>query len=190
MEWTIVRLQVQRSPLKPGRAPNRWYDPTPLQSVASLELSDDGSIGVTDAGERVLDVHNRTHSQSRDPKGRGGFSVMGTGDYFALRSIYGPHLADGLAGESAIVDAPEGLAGSDFPEVMTIRTHDGPLQLHRFRVAEPCVEFTRFCLQLPPDSPVDQTLKDTLKALDSGARGYKGSATSAGTVRIGDSIAR
>lgn len=189
MEWTIVRLQVQRSPLKPGRAPARWYDPTPLQSVAALELSDDGGIGVTAAGERVLDVHNRTHPQSRDPKGRSGFSVMGTGDYLALRKTYGQHLADGIAGESAVVDAPDGLAGSDFPEVMTIRTHDGPLELHGFRVADPCVEFTRFCLQRPPDSPVDQTLKDTLKALDGGARGYKGSATSAGIVRLGDTIA-
>lgn len=189
MEYAVIRLQVQRSPLKPGTAPHRWYDPSPLAEVVSLDLDDDGGIGVTDGGEHVIDVHNRTHPQTRDAKGRGGISVMGTGDYVALRDRYGPHLLDGIAGESVLVDAPDGLAGRELPETIVIRTAAGSVDLQGFRVAEPCVEFTRFCLRREPDEPVDQQIKDHLALLDGGARGYKARVTVPGTIRIGDLLA-
>lgn len=38
---------------------------------------------------------------------------MGTGDYAHLRSRYGNHLTEGIAGETILVDAPKGLAGLD-----------------------------------------------------------------------------
>ncbi len=188
MDYAVIRLQVQRSPLKPGKAPRRWYDPSPLAEVVSLDLDADGGIGVTGGGERVIDVHNRRHPQTRDAKGRGGVSVMGTGDYLALRERYGPHLVDGIAGESVLVEAPDGLADRELPETIVIRTAAGTVELQGFRVAEPCVEFTRFCLQRQPDVIVDQQIKDHMALLDGGARGYKGRVTIPGTIRIGDLV--
>lgn len=114
---------------------------------------------------------------------------MGTGDYVALRDRYGPHLLDGIAGESVLVDAPDGLAGRELPETIVIRTAAGSVDLQGFRVAEPCVEFTRFCLRREPDEPVDQQIKDHLALLDGGARGYKARVTVPGTIRIGDLLA-
>jgi len=188
MDYAVIRLQVQRSPLKPGKAPRRWYDPSPLAEVVILDLDADGGIGVTGGGERVIDVHNRRHPQTRDAKGRGGISVMGTGDYLALRERYGPHLVDGIAGESVLVDAPDGLGGREMPETIVIRTAAGTVELQGFGVAEPCVEFTRFCLRRQSDEPVDQQIKDHMLLLDGGARGYRGRVSIPGAIRIGDLV--
>ena len=38
---TIVRLQIQRSSLKLGERPRRWFDPSPLLEVPALSLSPD-----------------------------------------------------------------------------------------------------------------------------------------------------
>ena len=35
----IVRLQIQRSPLKTGEKPNRVYDPSPILAVNELTLT-------------------------------------------------------------------------------------------------------------------------------------------------------
>ena len=39
----IVNLQIQRSSLKLGEKPNRWFDPAPLLPVAELTLTPDGA---------------------------------------------------------------------------------------------------------------------------------------------------
>lgn len=186
MKFSVVRLQVQRSPLKAGTAPRRWYEPSLLQQVRALQLTEDGAIGITDNGEQILDVHNRQHPQTRDPKGRAGVTVMAVGDYQQLRARYGDHLVDGIAGESILVDAEPGLAGGRHPESVQLHCTNRSVALEDFRVANPCVEFTRFCLQLPPDSAVDSHLRDTLAALGGGARGYRARVAGAGTVQVGD----
>ncbi len=151
-------------------------------------MSDDGAVGITADGERIVDVHHRHHPQTRDPQGRGGISVMGTGDYRVLRERYGPHLVDGIAGESVLVDADPGLAGIALPDSIEVQGADETLVLQDFRVADPCVEFTRFCLRLPASAPVDARLKETLKALGDGARGYRAWVAGRGTVRVGDRL--
>lgn len=187
VNFPVIRLQVQRSPLKPGRAPERWYDPAPLQQVEVLEMTPDGAIGTTADGERILDVHHRRHQQTRDPKGRGGISVMGTGDYRVLRERYGPHLVDGIAGESVLVEADPGLAGLDLPDSVRL-VGDHTLELREFRVANPCVEFTRLCLRLPFDSPVDDRITQGLVDLGAGARGYRAWVAGDGPIRLGDRL--
>lgn len=185
---TIVRLQIQVDPLKIGKAPNRYYDPAALQSVPQLALSPDGSFGVTESGERIIDVHHREHPATRDAKGRAGVTVMGTGDYAVLRERFGEHLVDGIAGESILVDAPEGLAGRDLPPTATLQLATGNLVLHDVRVADPCIEFTRFCLRRDPFDEVDQALRDTLESLGGGARGYRAIASGPGLVSLGDTL--
>lgn len=187
-DYRIVRLQVQRSPAKAGKAPLRFYDPSSLVPVGSIEASPKGVRGVADDGEVIVDIHHQEHPKSRDRKGRAGILFMGTGDYAALRERYGDHVIDGIAGETVLLDAPDGLAGQDLPDTVTITTAAGPLELHSVRVADPCVEFSRFCLRQQVSPTVDDTVKQTLKDLDGGARGYRSIASSTGTIAVGDIV--
>jgi hypothetical protein len=72
--------------------------------------------------------------------------------------------------------------------VATIFTADGPLELHDVREAEPCVEFSRFCLRQDPSPVVDDAVRRALVDLDFGARGYRSVAQNAATIRLGDIV--
>jgi hypothetical protein len=183
VEYDIVRLQIQTDPLKVGQAPLRRYDPAAIESVHRIQVGPCGVIGLAERLGAAVDVHHTDHPQSRDRKGVGGVTVMGTGDYARLRSRYGDHLTEGIAGETILVDAPEGLAGLDMPPQMEVLTADGPIVLTHVRAAAPCVEFSRFCLRQEPAPTVDDAVRQALIDLDGGARGYR--AVSSGTGVIG-----
>lgn len=187
-DYRIVRLQVQRGPVKVGRAPLRSYGSEAIVPVDRLVAGPRGVLGVTGDGEEILDVHHQDHPQSRDRKGRAGVLFMGTGDYAALRARYGEHVVDGIAGETVLLDAPAGLARLGLPPVATVFTADGPLELHDVREAEPCVEFSRFCLRQEPSPVVDDAVRRALVDLDFGARGYRSVARNASTIRLGDIV--
>jgi hypothetical protein len=187
-DYRIVRLQIQRSPVKVGKAPLRVYEPAAIVAVRSIAAGPQGVSGIADDGELILDVHHRQHPQSRDRKGVAGILFMGTGDYAALRERYGEHVTDGIAGETVLLDAPDGLAGGHLPTSVTVTTAAGPLELHGVRVAEPCVEFSRFCLRQDVSPTVDDTVKQALQDLDGGARGYRSIAAAEGTISVGDIV--
>lgn len=187
-DYRIVRLQVQREPMKIGRAPLRRYEPAALVPVTSLLAGPRGVSGVTGDGQEVLDVHHQDHPSSRDRKGRAGILFLGTGDYLTLRSRYGDHVVDGIAGETVLLDAPAGLAGLDLPAVVTVQTAGGAFELHDVRPADPCVEFSRFCLRQEPSEVVDGAVRQALIDLDGGARGYRSVAATSGTIAVGDII--
>ncbi len=188
MRYQIVRLQVQTDPLKVGRAPYRRYDPSAIESVHRIEVEPEGVVGLAERLGSVIDVHHVDHPKSRDRRGIGGVSVMGTGDYARLRERYGDHLTEGIAGETILVDAPAGLGGLDMPAEVTVVTSGGDITLMTFAVAEPCVEFSRFCLGQEPSPVVDDAVKQALIDLDGGARGYKGIAAGPGVVGLGDQV--
>ncbi|MBN9608344.1 MAG: hypothetical protein BGO26_20070 [Actinobacteria bacterium 69-20] len=120
LELPVIRVQVQRDRIKPGLAPHREYRPGVLHEVAELHVTPDGAIGVDADGKRHIDVHHRQHPNTRDARGRSGLSIMTTGDYLALRARYGPHLVDGLAGESILLDYAPGLARRAMPAELWI----------------------------------------------------------------------
>ncbi|MET0865558.1 MAG: hypothetical protein ABWZ98_14600 [Nakamurella sp.] len=188
MDLRIVRLQVQNGPVKTGRAPLRRYQPAAIVPVVSITASPRGVRGVTADGELILDVHHQDHPRSRDRKGKAGILFMGTGDYDALRRRYGSHLVDGIAGETVLLDAPDGLAGRPLPKTVTVKTAAGLLELHAVRPADPCVEFSRFCLRQEVSPEVDDTVRKTLVDLDGGARGYRSVASAEGTISLGDVV--
>jgi len=185
-DYRIVRLQVQRGPVKVGQAPLRCYRPEAIVPVDRIVAGPRGVHGVTAGGEEIVDVHHQDHRQSRDRRGRAGVLFMGTGDYEALRARYGAHVVDGIAGETILLDAPAGLARLGLPPVATVFTADGPLQLQDVREADPCVEFSRFCLRQDPSPVVDDATRQALVDLDFGARGYRSVARNAATIRLGD----
>jgi hypothetical protein len=182
----VARLQVQPSRLKPGPAGARAYDPSPLTPVDALRVDARGATGLL-AGTEVADVHHADHPDSRSRRGRNGLSVMTTGGYARLRAKYGPHLADGVAGESVLVDAPGGLGAELEGRALEVVTAGGPVRLTRVAVCTPCVEFTRWCLRLDPDAGVDDEVLAGLDTLDGGARGLLAVADP-GVIRPGDLV--
>lgn len=193
---TVVHLQVQRSSLKLGERPRRWFDPSPLVAVTALEVEEAGGIGVTADGERVIDVHNRNHPESRYGSGNG-VSVGFTSHYSRMRAKVGARAADWVAGENIIVLTEEGFWQDDLSRALTIEGADGVVRLEAIRPIEPCVEFTRYLLGYADRPADDVTLPDpavaeTLKFLRQGIRGYYATYTrgaSAATVlRLGDRV--
>ena len=108
----IVRLQLQRSSLKLGEKPNRWYDPSPLLAVDTLTLTPKGALGRTEFGEPLLDIHHADHPATRN-NGTNDISVGFTGHYAAMRARFGPHLPDGIAGENILVESSGIVQASD-----------------------------------------------------------------------------
>ena len=176
---------VQRQPVKQGRAPLRQYRTDDIVAVTALSVDGDGVIGYPASGEPILDVHHCRHPQSRDRRGRAGISVMATGDYAQLRARYGHHLVDGSAGCTLLIDNSDGLAGRDLSRGLEICDASGVLGLTGVHVAEPCVEFSRFCLDQPPAATVDPAVRQALVDLADGRRGYRGVASSPGRVGVG-----
>jgi hypothetical protein len=190
---TIVKLQVQRSSLKLGERPRRWFDPAPLLSVPALALSADGVVGLPPDGEPVVDVHNRVHPQTRHGSGNG-ISLGFTSHYAGMRARFGERLADGVAGENILVQTERDFTRGDLPPRVAIEGEGGLVRLEGVRVIEPCVEFSRYALGRlgrPAESleRVDPSVTETLVFLRFGMRGYCATyATGPITVRLGDRL--
>lgn len=174
---TVVRLQVQRSRLKPGPRATRVYDPAPLLEVDVLEIGPAGVVGLV-GDERVLDVHHADHPDTRN-RGINGVSLLPRVHYDRLRARFGDHLVDGAAGESLLLDSDGPWSSLEGP--LVLETTEGRLELSDPVVAAPCVEFTRFCLGREPGR-VDDELTAALEELDGGTRGFY--VTVAGTGRV------
>ncbi len=183
----VVRLQVQRSRLKPGAAGPRSYDPGPITRVDALRVDRGGATGEL-AGQVVPDVHHADHPDTRHRRGGNGLSLMTTAGYSRLRARYGPHLADGVAGENLLVDAARPLGPDLEGRDLEVLTAEGPVRLTRVAVCTPCVEFTRWCLRLEPEASVDDEVLAGLDALDSGARGLLAAPAGPGVLRPGDVV--
>ena len=186
---TVVRLQVQRSRLKPGERRARVYDPTPLLEVPELEVGPRGVRGLLD-GRPVLDVHSADHPDSRNRRLRNGLSVLPRAHYRRLRQRYGDHLVDGAAGESLLLETAGPLTEADLAGELLLDTVDGEaLVLSGAMVASPCVEFTRFVLGRPVGA-LDDEVRAALDDLDGGARGFYLSVSGTGRVRAGARLVR
>jgi len=185
---TIVRLQIQRSSLKLGERPNRWYDPSPLLALPSLLVGEAGVVGLTDDGP-IVDVHHAEHPRSKN-RGENGVSVGFTAHYRAMRQRFGEHLPGGIAGENVLVDTDERVSEVDLARGLVIQTMDGStIVLDRIEVAEPCVEFSRYALGVADVPPDDPRLRDALAFLRNGTRGfYAGYRSAAVRIAVGDRV--
>lgn len=184
---TVVRLQVQRSPLKPGPRGARVYTVEPLLEVPALEVGPRGVVGCSSDGP-VLDVHHADHPDSRNVKLLNGLSLLPRAHYDALRTRYGPHLVDGSAGESLLIETAGRWTEADLQGRLELETSDGGrLILTAAVAAPPCVEFSRFCLG---GAASDDELRPTLEHLGGGTRGFYVTATGTGRVERGARLLR
>lgn len=168
----VVRVQVQRDPLKRHEGRDVRYDPAPLAVVAALDLTPTGTVGRDDAGDPIMDVHNQAHPASRY-RGENGVSVGFTAHYAKMRERFGPHLADGIAAESILAETNAVLSLDEVAAGFVVLTRGGyEIALTAVEVAEPCAPFSRFCLRLPPEAPADAGVTATLRFLRGGTRGF------------------
>lgn len=184
---TIVQLQVQRSSLKVRGEQGRSYDPAPITSVRQLDLDPGGVVGHDPELDRVIDVHHRDHPMSKN-RDDNGISIGFVSHYDLMRERVGEHLANGLAGENILVETDQTFTRADLPEHLIIETADGrQIELVGAKVAEPCVEFTKFSLQYDPFASPDATVTETLQFLRGGMRGYYATYLGApSAVQLGD----
>ena len=189
MVATVLRLQVQTAPLKQRPAGSGPYDPGPLLAVGALDVGPTGCSARV-GGTVVPDVHSAGHPQSRHVRGVNGLSVLPRAHYAHLRSRYGPHLADGVAGENLLVDAGRlRLTAADLAGPLLLETDQGDVTVDGVLAAAPCVEFARYVLgrdagDLGPE--VEAALDD----LDRGVRGFYLRVHGHGTVRAGARLLR
>ena len=170
----IVRLQVQVSPLKFGQRPTSWYDPTPITVVPALRIDSGGILGLNPDGAHVLhDVHHRDHELSRF-RGENGVSIGFTSHYLRMRERFGQHLTLGIAGETIIIDTARSYREDDLREGIVVAGQDGDVHVDLLQIAAPCVEFSKFAMQYPPDRKADHDLTEALQFLHQGTRGFYG----------------
>lgn len=170
----IARLQIQRSSLKQGEKPSRYYDPSPLLRVEELVLTPTGAL-VRAAGETPLyDVHNAEHPNTRNRDGINNFSVGFTAHYEHMRSRYGIHLTNGIAGENILIAGKSRITLEDIQHGIVIRraADGGMVQLVEVSVAHPCVEFSHYALCRQRGEASNDEIKQTLQFLDDGIRGF------------------
>lgn len=169
----ITLVQVQCSSLKVGPRLHTYYDPNPLLVVESLLLSPHGVIGVTSDDKQILDVHHAHHLASQNHKGKNGVSIGFTSHYQAMRTQFGKHLVNGIAGENILVETANTFKLTDLGDRLAIQSHNTGqiVYLTNLKVAAPCIEFSQFAANDGMPLPADK-LKATLQFLDNGRRGF------------------
>ncbi len=169
----IVRLQIQRQPLKAGEGDKRWYDARWIEAVSTLRLTPHGVVGLAD-GQEWLDAHHRDHSQSRNRQDHGsanGISFNVTSHYAQMVRQFGNHLWSGSGGENILIEAAAPVTDADFRRGLLLQTTHGLVHLTQIAAAEPCVPFARFALHKPHRPAVD-LVKNALIFLGDGMRGF------------------
>jgi hypothetical protein len=169
-----------------------FYDATRRIEVDRLEISPRGIQATLPTGEEVLDIHHLDHPDKEyddDDLVCVGF----TAHYDAMRTEFGAHMVDGVAGENIIIDAPDEVWPEDLGKSLAIENQDtgdvATLQMVSF--AEPCVEFSRFCAQCQREAIEGRRLGEILRFLGNGRRGFLlvlDDALGVVTVRPGDRV--
>ena len=181
----LVQLQIQRSSLKTGEKPNRVYDPAPLLNVDEIWVSPDGILGRGPDGSWVVDVHHRSHPQTKNEDGLHGISVGFTGHYDAMRERFGERISAGCAGENMIAENTGRISLDQIAGGLAILGPDGheKLRLDVLKVAHPCRPFTGWSLGRLVEP---EELKRHLQFLDEGTRGYRCQTAATAIVTVGD----
>jgi hypothetical protein len=166
----VARLQIQRSKLKLGDKPNRYYDPAALLSVTELTLTPEGALARLPDGSMVIDIHHPAHPDTRNLERTNDLSVGFTAHYSAMRGQFGAHLVDGCAGENILIESDDQLALADLAGGLAIQPAGGrePVRLRVVRHAPPCVEFSGYASR----SRAPEAIKGALQFLDNGLRGF------------------
>jgi len=196
-ELGVVSLvQLQPSGLiidAPESSPvESFYDAGRRVGVDRLEITPRGIQATSSKGEAVLDIHHLDHPDKAyddDDLVCIGF----TSHYQAMRTEFGAHMVDGIAGENILIDYSDEVWPEDLGERLGIENQDtGDVAvMEMVSFVEPCVEFSRFCVQSPLEKLPARRLGGILRFLGRGRRGFLlvlDQGHEAVTVRPGDKV--
>ena len=174
---TVSLVQLQPNGLiidAPEASPvSSYYDAGRRVEVDRLEISSRGIEATLPTGERVLDIHHLDHPEKAyddDDLVCVGF----TAHYDAMRTEFGEHMVDGIAGENIVIDFADEVWPEDLGDELAIENQKtGEMAMLRMvSLASPCVEFSRFCLQRPYDEVPGRRMGEILQFLGNGRRGF------------------
>jgi hypothetical protein len=77
---------------------------------------------------------------------------------------------------------------ADLAGGLVVETIDGSIGIGQIRVAAPCVEFSRYALDVPLDETPDRRVTEALVFLNDGMRGFYASVEAIATFRVGDRV--
>lgn len=193
-EVSLVQLQPEGLIVdSPGETPSgSFYDASRRVVVDRLDITPRGIEAILPRGERVLDIHHLDHpgkAYEEDDLVCVGF----TAHYDAMRTEFGEHMVDGIAGENILVDSSAEIWPADIGDRLGIEDQDtGRVAiLNVVRFAAPCVEFSQFCAQRQHEEMATSRMRDILRFLGKGRRGFLlvlDEAHDAVSVRRGDRV--
>ena len=183
----IVRLQIQRGPLKTGVQGDRLYSPALIQAVERLAIGPDGAFGFDPAHGWIVDVHHSAHPETRNADGRHALTLGFTGHYAAIGEQFAHAVEVGCAGENIIVDAPGRFTLEELAPGIAVLGSDGAerLRLDVRAVAHPCRPFTGW---LSGGIAEAHVLRENLQFLDEGMRGFRLAGDAKGFIDVGDQV--
>ena len=184
--------QVQPNGLKHVVSGNSIYDPSRIVAVPLLYLSSLGVEGQDEQGERSLDIHHADHSKTRN-KGVNGISIGFTSHYQGMRTRFGDHMQDGVAGENIIIECDQEIWLPDLGRIVEFRNPETGIivSLDVNKPAAPCDEFCHFAADRPGQRLPANELKEALQFLGDGRRGFLltlGADQETGLVQPGDIV--
>ena len=170
---TVKLVQLQPNGLIIEKGSGYFYDESRRVEVDRLEINSKGIEATTLAGEHVLDIHHLDHPDKEyddDDLVCIGF----TSHYQAMRTRFGDHMVDGIAGENIIIEYPDEIWLDDLGDQIGIENQETGqlLILDQVQVAAPCEEFSHFAAQSQDEKLPAAELKGILKFLNNGRRGF------------------
>ena len=170
----IVKLvQLQPNGLIIETPSGYYYDETRRVEVDQLIINAKGIEATTPDGEHVLDIHHLDHPDKKyddDDLVCIGF----TSHYEKMRERFGDHMVDGSAGENVIIEYSDEVWLDDLGDQIGIENQQTGqlLLLDQVQIAAPCEEFSHFAAQMENEKLPAAELKNILKFLNSGRRGF------------------
>lgn len=169
----IKLVQVQPSGLIIETPSGYFYDASRRLEVDRLQITSLGIEATTPEGEHVLDIHHISHpGKAYDNNDL--VSIGFTSHYEAMRTRFGEHMLDGVAGENLIIEYEDEVWSEDLGKGIEIENQDtGHLALlDLISFAPPCDEFSHFVARSQQERLPAAKLKDTLQFLGNGRRGF------------------
>jgi hypothetical protein len=170
---TIKLVQLQPSGLIIETPSGYFYDASRRVEADRLLITSKGIEATSPDGEHVLDIHHLDHPDKAyddDDLVCIGF----TSHYEAMRSRFGKHMVDGIAGENIIIEFDKDVWVDDIGQQIGIESKEtGQMTLlDLLCFAAPCDEFSHFAAQSQDKRLPASELKAILQFLNNGRRGF------------------
>jgi len=169
----VKLVQLQPSGLIIETPSGYFYDASRRVEVDRVRITSNGIEATTPEGEHVLDIHHIDHpDKAYDNNDL--ICIGFTSHYDAMRTRFGEHMTDGIAGENIVIEYEEEVWPKDLGPQIVIENIDTG---HRTLLdvvcfAAPCDEFSHFAARSQQDRLPAEELKSTLKFLNNGRRGF------------------